>query len=122
MSKTNPSEHLERIRQARDSEESSTETAETFTCPIDGCNRTVIGSPGHLRNHVSQSSDIGHRHRTLNDSLEIEFDEEAYHAEWGPGISEDDDERRESIYDGYEGVWGPGAPKVNSESTVYKFH
>lgn len=111
MSLTDAKQDIERIRRVREKpvEPSEESEVEVFTCPIEGCNRTVIGSPGHLRNHVSQSSDIRHRFRTLNGELEIEFDEEAYHAEWGPGLSEDDDEERESIYEPGD-PWGPGIP------------
>lgn len=84
MSTIDARKDLERIRQAQESEEPSTETAETFTCPIEGCNRTVVGSPKHLRSHVRQAGDDAHRFRTLNEELELEFDEEAYHARWGP--------------------------------------
>ncbi|MFC7194021.1 hypothetical protein ACFQL4_04105 [Halosimplex aquaticum] len=35
---------LERIRKARDGEVDSTDSPETFTCPIEGCSRIVIGS------------------------------------------------------------------------------
>lgn len=114
MSKLNPSEHLERIRQARDSEEPSTETVDIFTCPIDGCSRTVIGAPGHLRNHVQQTEDAYNRFKLLNEELEIEFDEEAYHAGWGPGHKETE-ERDEnwSIYHPGD-PWGPGALNVES--------
>lgn len=80
---------LERIRQARDGDaddvRDETEPAETFTCPIEGCSRTVVGSAKHLRSHVRQAGDDTHRFRTLNEELELEFDEEAYHAAWGPG-------------------------------------
>jgi len=100
-------QELKRIRQAR--EEMDSTEMETFTCPIEGCNRTVIGSSGHLRNHVSQSSDIRHRFRSLNEDLEIEFDEEAYHAGWGPGLLKDSEEEQESIYE-LGDPWGPGVP------------
>lgn len=113
MSLANAKQDIEQIRRVREepaepSEESETET---FTCPIEGCNRTVIGSPGHLRNHVSQSSDIGHQFRTLNENLEIEFNEGKYHASWGPGLSKDDEEDRESIYEPGD-PWGPGIPWI----------
>lgn len=104
---------LERIRKAREGSDETTESPETFTCPIEGCSRTVIGSPDALRSHVRQSGEGSHRHRTLDADLEIEFDEEAYHATWGPGLREGSEEP-DSIYAGYEGEWGPGAPTVES--------
>ena len=114
MSKTDPAEDIERIRRIRDeASEPEVETqVEMYVCPVEGCSRTVIGSPDALRSHVRQSGEESHRHRTLNEALEIEFEEEAYHADWGPGLSQDGDERQESIYTDYEGAWGPGAPTV----------
>lgn len=101
---------LERIRKAREGSDESTDSPDTFTCPIEGCSRTVIGSPDALRSHVRQSGEESHRHRRLDDALKIEFDEEAYHAEWGPQLPEDGDERRESIYEP-DDLWGPGVPE-----------
>lgn len=89
MSKTNPSDDLERIRQVRNGQDKPTETADIFTCPIDGCSRTVIGSPEHLRSHAAQAEDDAHRFMTLNADLELEFDEETYHSAWGPGQRSD---------------------------------
>ncbi|MDS0280927.1 hypothetical protein [Haloarcula onubensis] len=101
---------LERIRKAREGSDETTDSPETFTCPIEGCSRTVIGSPDALRSHVRQSGKESHRHRSLNDALKIEFDEEGYHAEWGPQLPEDGDGRRESIYEP-DDLWGPGVPE-----------
>lgn len=83
MSTIDARQELERIRTARDDGEPSTEPAETFTCPIDGCSRTVVGSPKHLRSHVRQAGDAAHRFRTLNEKLEIETKWSAMN--WGPG-------------------------------------
>lgn len=83
MSRSEPSRDLERIREARDAGESS-ETVETYTCPIDGCSRTVIGEPANLRHHVKQSKDDAHRFRTLNEDLEIVV--HWRRMDWGPGI------------------------------------
>lgn len=110
MDTSEAKQDLERIREAREGSEEMTDAPETFTCPIEGCTRMVIGSPDALRSHVRQSGEESHRHRALNSALKIEFDEGAYHAEWGPGLPEDGDDRRESIYDDYRGEWGPGAP------------
>jgi len=101
---------LERIRKAREGGDETTDSPETFTCPIEGCSRTVIGSPDALRSHVRQSGEESHRHRRLNDALKIEFDEEGYHAEWGPQLPEDGAERRESIYEP-DDLWRPGVPE-----------
>ncbi|SFS65936.1 hypothetical protein [Halostagnicola kamekurae] len=113
MSETENQDKLERIRKAREGEENSTDPPDTFTCPIEGCSRTVIGSPDALRSHVRQSGEESHRHRTLDSALKTELDEVAYHAEWGPGLREGSEEP-DSIYADYEGDWVPGAPTVES--------
>jgi len=112
MSKTDPAEDIERIRQVREGRSDSDEESqvEMYICPIEGCSRTIIGSPDALRSHVRQSGKQSHHHRTLNEALEVKFDEQAYHSVWGPGHSQDGDERQESIYEDYRGEWGPGAP------------
>lgn len=110
MSLAEAKQDIERIRKAREEPTESSEEVEIFTCPIEGCSRTVVGSPGHLRNHVSQSSDMGHRFRSLNEELEIEFDEEEYHVIWDPGLSKDNEKERESIYE-LGDPWGPGTPE-----------
>lgn len=46
---------LAKIRRPRDgSTEESDDAPEIFTCPIEGCSRTMIDDPGALRNHVIQ--------------------------------------------------------------------
>lgn len=87
MSKTDPSDDIDRTRRARDDRTEPDEAPELYRCPIDGCSRTIIGNPGDLRNHVRQSEVPSHQHRTLTDDLEIELDEESYHSMWGPGVS-----------------------------------
>jgi len=112
MNANDPAEDIERIRRARegDSESSDESEVEIYVCPIEDCSRTVIGDRTHLMNHVRQSDEESHRHRRLNDALKIEFDEEAYHAEWGPQLPEDGDEGRESIYEP-DDLWRPGVPE-----------
>lgn len=109
MSLSEARQDLKRIQQVRD-RQASTEIAETFICPIEGCNRTVIGSPGHLRNHVRQTEDASHRFKSLNEELEIEFDDEAYHAHWGPGLRGEERDEDGSIYEPGD-PWGPGVPE-----------
>lgn len=87
MSTPDPADDVDRIRQARD--DRAEDEPEVFVCPVDGCSRTVIGNPGDLRNHVRQAEDDAHRHRSMNEDLEVEFDEESYHAMWGPGDRDD---------------------------------
>ena len=110
MSQTDPAEDLERIRRARDSEDTISDSPEVYTCPIEGCSRTVIDDPSSLRSHVRQAGNDAHRFRTLNEDLDIELDEEAYHATWGPGMREQIPTEPESIYEPGD-PWGPGAPK-----------
>lgn len=83
MSRTENRDKLERIRQAREPTNMTDDGPTLYECPIDGCSRTVIGEPGHLRNHVRQSSDDAHRHRTLSEDLEVETEWSAMN--WGPG-------------------------------------
>ncbi|WP_158055324.1 bifunctional DNA primase/polymerase [Halorussus halophilus] len=111
MSKSESHNKLKQIRQARDGDESSTEGPEVYTCPIDGCSRTVVGEPGHLMNHVNQASDDAHRHRTLNEDLEV-----VVHwgeMNWGPGIPAFDSlpstDEKVSVCE-KDDLWGPGAP------------
>lgn len=105
MSRPEPADDIDRIRQARNDRSEPEETPEVYRCPIDGCSRTVIGDPSDLRHHVRQSEAEGHRHRSLDAELEIEFDEASYHAMFGPGVSS----RLASIYDPGD-PWGPGVP------------
>ncbi|USZ69406.1 hypothetical protein NGM10_06635 [Halorussus salilacus] len=112
MSKTESRDKLKQIRKVRDGDDGSTDGPEVYTCPIDGCSRTVVGEPGHLRNHVSQASDDAHRHRTLTEDLEIEVHWEEM--DWGFGVPAFDSppsiDEMESA-DGHDDSWGPGAPK-----------
>lgn len=71
MSRT-PSDGLVRIRRGGDVDRESIDSPEAYTCPVEGCNRTVLGKPGHLRNHVRQSTDDAHRGLTLTPSLELQ--------------------------------------------------
>ena len=76
---------LAKIRRARDGlTEEPDDAPEILTCPIEGCSRTIIDDPGALRNHVTQESDEEHRHRTLDEDLEVVdlWDE----MDWGPGV------------------------------------
>ena len=86
MNRTDSHSKLERIRRAQDNRDDPTDDPEIYRCPIENCERVVIGNPGDLRNHVRKPSDDAHRYRTLNEDLEIE-------TAWG------------------EMEWGPGAPK-----------
>lgn len=99
---------LERVREARDGDGSSQGAeVELYTCPIDGCSRTVVGELANLRHHVRQTTDEAHDGLALNGDLEVvelndeseetesdsdsdslvtpDIDEEAYHSQWGPG-------------------------------------
>jgi len=78
------SKKLEQIRKARQGNDRSDYEPDVYRCPIDGCDRVVIDDPGSLRHHVRQSSDRAHQHRRLNEDLEVELDEVAYHQTWGP--------------------------------------
>lgn len=109
MSQTDPAEDLERIRRARDQGEDTNDSPDVFTCPIEGCSRTVIDDPSSLRSHVRQAGDDAHRFRTLNEDLNIEVDEEQYHATWGPGAQEQAPSEPKSIYEP-DDPWGPGVP------------
>jgi len=71
MSKTEGRNKLKQIRQAREETDKSKDGPEVYQCPVDGCNRTIVGEPGHLRNHVSQSNDNAHQYRTLDESLDV---------------------------------------------------
>lgn len=71
MSDSDSRDKLERIRQARDGDDRSTDGPEVYQCPIDECSRTVIGNAGDLRNHVSQSRDDLHCGLKLSESLEL---------------------------------------------------
>lgn len=76
---------LAKIRRARDeSTEEPEDAPDILTCPIEGCSRTIIDDPGALRNHVTQESDEAHRHRTLDDDLEVVVQWEAMDWGWGP--------------------------------------
>ena len=101
MSKTESNDKLEQIRQARDGNDSSTDGPEVYTCPVEGCSRTVLGNRGHLRNHVSQASDDAHRHRTLTEDLEVVVHWEEM--DWSFGVPAFDSaptvEERELVYD-----------------------
>lgn len=81
-----------------------------YRCPINGCNRTTIDDPSGLRSHVRQAGDDAHRFRTLNEELEFEFDEEAYHSTWGPGPRDAELGSQDSIYEP-DDPWGPGIPQ-----------
>lgn len=76
---------LQRIREARDGDGlSQGAEVELYTCPIDGCSRTVVGEKANLRHHVKQSKDDAHRYRTLNQELQV-----VVHwgqMDWGPGV------------------------------------
>lgn len=102
---------IKRVQQVREENTKPTEEAELYRCPIEGCSRTVIGEPSSLRSHVRQTGDDAHRFRTLNEDLDLEFDEEAYHATWGPGAQEQAPSEPESIYEP-DDPWGPGLPAV----------
>lgn len=96
---------LEQIRNVRRGSENTSDDVEIYVCPIDGCGRTVVGDPGHLRNHVSQSIDNDHRGLTLDSNLEIVVS-------WGPGVRDDPEPDGEwSIYDNITDLWGPGVPE-----------
>lgn len=106
MSTIDAQQDLERIRQARDDDDDGSDESDSpkvHTCPIDGCSRTVVGNPAHLRSHVRQAGDDAHRGITLNEDLEIE-------ESWGPGVPEDTADEIESIYKPGD-PWGPGPPK-----------
>ena len=107
---------LDRIRQLKEDQPESTDGPEVYRCPIDGCNRTVIDNPSGLRSHVRQSGDAAHEGKILTENLEVEIDEESYHANWGPGVRENSPPEQESIYAEYEGEWGPGALKSEVQS------
>lgn len=112
MSKTESRNKLKQIRQAREDDDGSTDGLKVYTCPIEGCSRTVLGDPGHLMNHVSQSSDDIHQYRTLNEDLEIVVHWEEM--DWGPGTPAFDSppstDGTESV-DEHDDRWGPGVPK-----------
>ena len=75
---------LAKIRRARDgSTEEPEDAPEIFTCPIEGCSRTMIDDAGALRNHVTQESDEAHRHRTLDENLEVVVQWETMNWGWG---------------------------------------
>lgn len=97
MSSTESRDKLERIRQAREGDDASTDGPEVFTCPVEGCTRTVIGNLTALRSHVQQSNDDGHQYRVLNDDLEIEIDEEAYHSQWHSGYATDSESTETTV-------------------------
>lgn len=71
MSSTESRDKLERIRQAREGDNASSDGPEIFTCPVEGCTRTVVGNPTALRSHVHQSNDADHRGLKLDSSLEL---------------------------------------------------
>lgn len=87
MKQTDPSVDIDRIRRAREQKTDSNDggdSPEVFTCPIEGCSRTVIDDASNLRSHVRQAGDDAHRHRTLTEDLEIVAHWERM--EWGPGV------------------------------------
>lgn len=85
MSLADAKQDIERIRRAREepAEPSEESEIEIFTCPIEGCNRTVVGEPANLRHHVQHSGEPSHRFRTLNEDLEIVVHWDRMN--WGPG-------------------------------------
>lgn len=90
---------LAKFRRARDgSTEESKDSPEIFTCPIEGCSRTIIDDSGALRNHVTQETDDTH--------AGIELDDDLNPVEIGDRSNEDHD----SIYDPGD-PWGPGVPE-----------
>lgn len=112
MSTTESRDKLEQIRRVRAGGEEQTETPELFSCPIEGCSRTVVGEPNHLRNHVRQSGDEAHRNKRLSEDLEIERAWEEM--DWGFGIPAFDIapalRERESVYEAGD-PWGPSTPQ-----------
>lgn len=129
MSTTEVQRDLKRIRRLREgtNSDSITPEVEIFTCPVEGCFRTVVGNPGDLKNHVSQVGDDAHEGLRLNDDLELVevtgssvndftgrgYDVEEYTSTWGPGIRGDEPREDDwSMYDDYEGTWGPGVPET----------
>ena len=88
MSLAEAKQDIERIRKAREEPEESSEESEVeiFTCPIEGCSRTVVGEPANLRHHVQHSGEQSHQFRTLNENLEIVIQWEQM--DWGPGVPE----------------------------------
>jgi len=89
MSLADAKQDIERIRRAREEPAESSEESEVeiFTCPIEGCNRTVVGEPANLRHHVQHSGEQSHRFRTLNEDLEIVVHWDRM--DWGPGVPEE---------------------------------
>jgi hypothetical protein len=64
-------EDLERIRQAREGDDDSSDGPEIFTCPVEGCTRTVVGNLTALQSHVCQSNDDAHKGLRLDESLNL---------------------------------------------------
>ncbi|ELZ06793.1 hypothetical protein [Natrialba aegyptia] len=87
MSSPDPADDLERIRQAREGDDSSDGLdVEVFICPVQGCSRTIIGDSANLRHHVRQESDDDHAGFELTEDLELVKRWEQM--EWGPGALE----------------------------------
>lgn len=112
MSTTEARQDLDRIRRARAGNDGPTDGPEILVCPIDGCNRTIINDVAGLRSHVRESVDDDHRFKILNEDLQVEIDETAYHSAWEPGGRDEyDDSGIRSAYDP-EDVWRPGVPVI----------
>lgn len=116
MNSSEAKRDIERVRQVRAENTEPTEEPELHRCPIEGCTRIVIDNPSGLRSHVRQAGDGAHEGRILTENLEVEVDEESYHANWGPGVRDGPPPEQESIYAEYEGEWGPGALKSEIQS------
>ena len=80
MSKSESHDKLDQIRRARSGDQTESDSAEVLTCPL--CGQPML-SEGPLRNHVANSNDSDHRHRRLNQDLEVETEWSAMY--WGPG-------------------------------------
>ncbi|WP_394739611.1 hypothetical protein [Natronococcus roseus] len=115
MSLIDPSEDLNRIREAREGDDDSSSPT-IYRCPIDECGRVVVNDRVGLFSHVAQSSDDAHSGLELNDDLEVverdESDSSSDSSEKDDGDTIDSPESPESPE---RAVWGPSSEGASSE-------
>lgn len=71
------------IDRPRDASDGTDEDGpDIYRCPVEGCDRTVIGDSTAMRNHVRNLEDDLHRGKVLDDEMELETE----WGDWSPGF------------------------------------
>lgn len=76
------------LNRPRDAGDGSDEVGpEILQCPVEGCNRTVIGDSTAMRNHVRNLTDDLHDGKVLDENLEVvsKWSE----MDWEPGFPDE---------------------------------